>query len=501
MTQQEPIRNILIVGGGTAGWMTAAAMATILKTVKIELVESDEIGIIGVGEATIPPIQAYNRMLGIDENEFVRATEATYKLGIEFVNWQRQGHSYLHPFGSYGVPIDATDFHHYWLKANNDGYAGDIDDYSVNAQLARAKRFARPGKQPATSPLARLSYAFHFDASLYASYLSNLAKARGVTRHEGRVLAAELDSDSGHVTHVVLEDGRALKADLFIDCSGFRGLLIEQTLKVGYTDWSHWLPCNSALAVPSAKIEEPIPYTRSTAQAAGWTWRIPLQHRTGNGYVYSSTHISDSEAEQTLMTAIDGAPLADPRLIRFTTGRRNKLWEKNVVAIGLSSGFLEPLESTSIHLVQSAIGRLLNLFPSRRFEQPLIDQYNRMGMVEIENIRDFLILHYAANNRDNDPFWQERKTIGFTPSLENKVNLFRAAGQLKRREEDLFSITSWLAVLLGQGIYPEGYSALVDQTDPNKIREILAMLRQQTAQAAQALPLHTDFLASIKGNP
>ena len=374
----NPIRKVVIVGGGTAGWMAAAALARIMGggNLAIELVESEEIGTVGVGEATIPQINLFNAMLGIDEQEFVRATNGTYKLGIEFVDWVRPGHRYVHPFGFYGIDMMGVEFHHHWLKGRTLGDMTPLDAYSMAIVMGLAGKFEHPRPDQPNSPLARIAYAYQFDAGLYARYLRGLAESGGVVRTEGRIVDIAQNGESGLVEAVVLQSGARIEGDLFLDCSGFRGLLIEQTLGAGFVDWSQWLPCDRAYAVPCENGGDRQPLTRSTARAAGWQWRIPLQHRIGNGYVYSSNHLSDDEAVATLLANLDGVPLAEPRQLRFTAGHRRKAWDKNVIALGLAGGFLEPLESTSIHLVQTGIAKLMTLFPTRDIKQVEIDRYN-----------------------------------------------------------------------------------------------------------------------------
>ena len=401
----QPIRRILIVGGGSAGWMTAAALAANLaQGCEIALVESEEIGTVGVGEATIPPIRTFNQMLGIAEAEFMQATQASYKLGIEFVNWGRAGHRYFHPFGPHGRAFDVVPVHQHWLLARAAGETAGFDEHSMAWHLARANRFVRPSGDP-RSVLSTFDYAYQFDAGRYAGFLRAYAEQRGVVRHEGRIGAVRQHGETGFVTGVTLEDGRSLAAELFIDCSGFRGLLIEGALKAGYVDWSHWLPCDRAVAFPCEKGGDFTPYTRSTARAAGWQWRIPLQHRTGNGLVYCSRFLSDDEAAGTLLANLDGDAQAEPRPLRFVTGKRKQFWSRNVVAVGLASGFMEPLESTSLLLIQTAILRLLDMFPRRGIDPGLVARYNQRTHFEYDHIRDFLILHYKAVERD-ELFWR-----------------------------------------------------------------------------------------------
>ncbi|HEX8239934.1 MAG TPA: tryptophan halogenase family protein [Allosphingosinicella sp.] len=489
------IRSIVIVGGGTAGWMAAAAMARLgAAGVAITLIESDEIGTIGVGEATIPPIRTFNAVLGLDEDDFVAKTKATFKLGIEFVDWTRPGHRYMHPFGEFGADMEAVKFHQYWLKFRARGEAAWLEDYNLCAVAAKLGRFQRPVRDP-RSILSTLNYAFHFDASLYAAYLRAYAEARGVTRREGKVVDVELRGEDGFVAAARLEGGVRIEGDLFIDCSGFRGILIEQALKTGYDEWTRWLPCDRAVAVPSASAGEPPPCTRSTALSAGWQWRIPLQHRTGNGYVYSSAHLSDDKATAAAVANAAGAPLAEPRVIRFAAGRRRKLWVRNVVALGLAGGFLEPLESTSIHLVQTGISKLLALFPNRDFDPVLAAEYNRLGDLQIEQIRDFIILHYKATERDDSDFWRSCRAMEVPDSLRRKIELFRENGRIFRHEDELFSEASWLAVLLGQGIVPRRYDPLADTVDEREVRGTLARMAQFIRQAAEKMPSHSDYLA------
>ena len=492
---QSAIRSILIVGGGTAGWMTAAALAHALgKRCAITLIESDEIGTVGVGEATIPPIKLFNDTLGIDEAQFLRETKGSFKLGIEFVDWARRGHRYFHPFGTFGKPFDLVAVHQHWLAARAAGSPVPLDDLSMAWGAAKHGRFARPMADP-RSVASTFDYAYHFDAGLYAAFLRRYAEARGVVRVEGKVADAALDGDSGNVASVTLHDGRTLAADLFIDCSGFRGLLIEGALATGYDDWTHWLPCDRAVAVPCETGGDGLtPYTRSTARAAGWQWRIPLQHRTGNGYVYCSCHLSDDEAATTLLANLDGRALADPRFLRFTTGRRRRFWNRNVVAIGLSSGFMEPLESTSIHLIQTGIAKLLAYFPTRDFDPLLIDEYNRVAITEVERIRDFLILHYKLTARDDAPLWRDCAGMAVPDTVALKIAHFQHGGRLVARDMDLFGPPSWLAVHIGQLNDPVSLDPLLDTTNSAGFVDRLAGAIESMARS---MPMHAAFLQQI----
>ena len=447
---QQSIRKIAIIGGGTAGWMTAAALANSLRgKCRLVLVESEEIGTIGVGEATIPPLKLFNASLGIDENEFIRHSQGTFKLGIEFVNWARQGHRYMHPFGQFGADFDSIPLHQYWLRARSQGDPTPLGDYSMACVAAYKGRFDRPTRDPRLVQ-STYDYAYHLDASLYAKYLRVYSEKKGVERIEGRVEEVNQDAENGLITAVRLSDAREIEADFFVDCTGFRGLLIEQALKTGYEDWSHWLPCDRAVAVPCKSGGEFTPYTRSIAHDAGWQWRIPLQHRIGNGYVYCSRFLEDDAAAEKLMSGLDGEALAEPRFLRFTTGRRNKFWNRNCVAIGLSAGFMEPLESTSIHLIQSAITRLLALFPDRNFDELGIREYNRITINEYERVRDFLILHYHATERDDSPLWRYCSGMSIPETLQYKMEHFRRYGRLVTDGMELFQNPSWLAVHVGQ---------------------------------------------------
>lgn len=491
----EPLSHIVIAGGGTAGWMTAAALARLVAPngTRITLVESDEIGAIGVGEASIPPLRLFNQILGIDERDFIRQTKGTFKLGIEFVDWLRPGHRYLHPFGDYGRSLDSCDFHHYWLKAKAAGHAAPLDVYNMNSLLAAQNRFALPSGDRST-PLSALSHAYHFDASLYAAYLRAYAEARGAIRTEGRIAEVKQNAETGFVTALHLADGREVTGDLFIDCTGFSGLLIEKTLKTGYTDWSGLLPCDRAVAVPCQRIERLTPYTRATARAAGWQWRIPLQHRTGNGYVYSSNHVSDDQVARTLLDSLDGPALADPRVIRFQTGRRTEAWNRNVIAIGLSAGFLEPLESTSIHLIQKGVLKLIKCLPDKGFSPSLRTEFNSQTQFEYEDVRDFLVLHYKATEREDTAFWRQVRHNRASDSLSHRMTLFRESGRIFCSEHELFKLPNWLAVMNGQGLRPGAYDPVADALPLGAIEKALDGLRDIMSQTAEQQMSHADFL-------
>jgi tryptophan halogenase len=497
-----PIRSILIVGGGSAGWMTAAALARSLPRdrCRITLVESDEIGTVGVGEATIPPIRQFNALLGIDEDAFVRATGATFKLGIQFEHWAAVGERYFHPFGRFGADIGPLPFQSYWhaLARHDPAAAGALSAYSLPAMAAAAGKFCRPDPDPRHT-LSNVSYAFHFDAGRYARFLRARAEADGVVRLEGQV-AQVGRGPGGDVSRVTLADGRAIEADYFIDCSGFRGVLIEQALGTGYEDWRAWLPCDSAVALPTERSGAPLPFTRAIAGSAGWQWRIPLQHRAGNGHVFCSAFLDADSAEAELRATVEGAPLGDARHLRFTTGRRRQAWNRNVLAIGLSAGFLEPLESTSLHLIQSAITRLLALFPDRGFAPADIAYYNRTTALEYERIRDFLILHYHATGRDDSPFWRQCRTMPIPDTLAQRIDLYRSRGRFFPSELDLFLEPSWVAVMEGQHVRPA-------QPDPmalfqvEQLAALLPRIRGAIAQGVAAMPDHAGFIAATCAAP
>jgi tryptophan halogenase len=491
----QPVRNIVIIGGGTAGWMAAALMSRLLPAdFKIRLVESDEIGTIGVGEATIPAIKFYNSTLEFNEDDFLSNTQGTFKLGIEFVNWTRIGDRYTHGFGRIGQDWGILKCYQYWLKMRQLGKAPDLGRYSINTVAPQHAKFMRSQPEMKNSPLADIAYAFHFDASLYARFLRRYSEARRVVRTEGKVVHVELGESDGFITSVVLASGERVPGDLFIDCSGGRGLLIEEALHTGYENWSHWLPCDRAIAVPCESGGDLVPLTRSTAHAAGWQWRIPLQHRVGNGHVYSSQWMTEDEATAILLANLDGKPLASPRLIPFTPGKRRRLWNRNCVAIGLSGGFLEPLESTSIHLIQSTLVRLMRLFPHLGFNSAEIELFNRSCDFEYERIRDFIILHYHATERDDSPLWNHCRTMRVPDTLARKIELFRENGRIFRENEELFAEESWLQVLIGQGIMPKSYDPLVDTQPEDAIVRYLTDIEKVIQRCVDVMPAHRDFV-------
>ena len=494
-------RKLVIVGGGTAGWITAAAFSRLLGSgLTIDLVESEAIGTVGVGEATIPQIIRLNSILGLDENDFLKRTFGTFKLGIEFVDWGQKGERYLHTFGDTGLNLASVPFHHYWRRHSNSADAKDLWHYSLHKVAADGDRFAKLDRVGNTA-MTGLAYAYHFDASLYARYLRSYSEERGVTRHEGIVAAVERDGESGDIASITLEDGTTLSGDFFIDCTGFRSLLLGQELGVAYQDWSKWLPCDRAQAVPSERLPNLPPYTRATAKDAGWQWRIPLQHRTGNGHVYSSGFKTDEEATETLLAGLDTKPLDDPRPLRFTTGRREQFWSHNCAALGLSSGFLEPLESTSIHLIQSQVSRLIQLFPRGSNADAERAEYNRRCVAEFEQIRDFLVLHYHQTQREDTEFWRYCKNMDVPDSLNHKRELFASTGRLGRDVDDLFREASWVQVMLGQGITPESYDPMADAISDKQLGEFLGNLRTIIERSVGGLPTHADYIARNCASP
>ena len=487
-------RRIVVVGGGTAGWMTAAALGKFCEGTPVTLIESDEIGTVGVGEATIPHIVTFNQALGIDEAEFVAATGATYKLGIAFEGWGSPDDAYVHAFGQVGRGIGLLAFHHYWLRARALGFAKPLGHYLLNTIILAGNRFAHVEREP-SNPLPPVPYAFHFDASLYARFLRGFAEKAGVVRQEGRIVAVNRHPTSGDISSVTLANGTQVGGDLFIDCSGFRGLLIEQELEAGFEDWSHWLPCDRATAVPCSTVKPVTPYTRAIARKAGWQWRIPLQHRIGNGHVFCSRHISEDEAAATLLANLDGAPMADPRTLRFTTGRRRKAWVRNVVAVGLSSGFIEPLESTSIHLIQTAVNRLLEMLPRDEISEAARENYNARAAFEMERLRDFIVLHYHANGRTGEPFWDELRAMPVPDTLQQRIDLFRETGGVFPSLDELFDLRGWVQVMIGQNVMPQAWHPLADTLEEARLRQFLEMTEGAYVQEAARLPDHGAYVS------
>lgn len=488
------IRKVVIVGGGTAGWITAAVLARVAgSTLDIELVESAEIGTVGVGEATIPQIHLLLNVLGVDEFDFLSKVQGTYKLGIEFRGWTRPDHTYLHAFGPVGRDLGTLLFHHYWLRSVHSGGNPDLLAYSVTAAAARANRMATVARIEDTS-LQGPTYAFHFDAMLVAKYLREYAEKRGVIRTEGKIVQTLLREPDGFIDAIVLDGGRKIAGELFIDCSGFRGLLIEEALHTGYENWSAWLPCDRALAVPCEGPHEPLtPYTAAIAHKAGWQWRIPLQHRVGNGYIYCSRYTSDEEARTTLLGNLDGKVLKDPWPLKFVTGHRRQFWNRNCVAIGLASGFLEPLESTSIHLAQTGVSHLLRYFPDKRFEPREIEEYNRKCQSEYEHVRDFIVMHYHVNGRP-EPFWKMCREMEISAELTRKMELFRGTGCILRHEDDVFTEMSWLMVMIGQGIMPEAHHPLAHVITDAQLEEFLGNIRRIIDRNVPKMPTHREFV-------
>ncbi|WP_375289187.1 tryptophan halogenase family protein [Qipengyuania sp.] len=488
------LRSVVILGGGTAGWMAAAALSRFAPHLAVTLVESEAIGTVGVGEATIPQIRLFNSALGIDEGEFLRETKGSFKLGIEFAGWTREGESYMHAFGAVGRPVGLLPFQHHWLRASKLGFAGPLARYSANEQAARATRVPPAGRKP---PATDLPYAYHFDASLYAALLRRHAEGRGATRVEGRVASVVRDGERGDIAALHLENGTEVAGDFFIDCSGFRGRLIEEEMRSGYDDWTHWLPCDRALAVACASGGEFTPYTRSTARQAGWQWRIPLQHRIGNGYVYASAHISDDEAAAMLMVHLDGAPQGDPRAIRFTTGKRRSHWRGNCLALGLAAGFLEPLESTSIHLTQSAINRFLSVLPEGRPDHAIVDWFNAQADFEWSRVRDFIILHYWANERQGETFWDGMRALDLPATLTEKIAAWKAGAFIHREHEELFTEVGWFQVLVGQHVQPHGYNPIADAIPEHDLRRLLDETEAAISDSVPQMPVHADVLRTI----
>ncbi len=486
--QNQQINKIVIAGGGTAGWMAAAAISKLIgRDLDISLVESDQIPTVGVGEATIPSILTINRLLKIPEPEFIKAVQGTFKLGIQFENWRRPGHTYFHSFGDTGKGCWAAGFHHFWLKGLREGLSSEYGAYCPELSAAQQDKFALLSKY-------KVNYAYHLDAGLYAAYLRKVAEQHGVRRIEGKIASVRCCENSGYIESLQLESGQTVEGDLFIDCTGFRGLLIEQTLKTGFEDWSHWLPCNSALAVQTESVSAPIPYTRSIARDAGWQWRIPLQHRVGNGLVYCSDYLSDDEAAQTLLDNVEGKCITEPRPIKYCTGQRKQYWNKNCVALGLASGFIEPLESTSIHFIQNGIMWLLLMFPHQGITRPIVEEYNATLQKEAQHIRDFIILHYHVTERDDTEFWKYLRNMPIPDTLTHRIELFRESGRIFKPQNDVFAENSWVQVMMGQGIQPEQYHPIVDMMSKDELRTFLAEIESGVRQLVGQLPSHGEFV-------
>lgn len=482
------VKNVVIVGGGTAGWMAAAAISKKFSPLlKITLIESDEIGTIGVGEATIPPMRTFHKLLDIDEQVFMRATEATFKLGIMFENWGERGDTYIHAFGQTGKETWLGDFHHFWLRAKELGIAKNFGTYCFEHQAAKANKFS-------TAPNFNLNYAYHLDATRYAKFLRQMSEAKGTTRIEGKVAEVTQDSTSGFIKSLRLESGQVIEGDLFIDCTGFRGLLIEETLKTGYEDWSHWLPCDRAIAVQTESTGPALPYTRSIAHDVGWRWKIPLQHRVGNGLVYCSRYLSEDDARNTLLESVEGKTLIEPRVIKFQTGRRKKTWNKNCVAIGLSSGFIEPLESTSIHLIMIAVSRLMQLFPFNGIKESFVNEFNQISRVEMEQLRDFIVLHYKTTEREDTPFWSYCKNMEIPSTLAHRLQLFKETGHAYQADGELFRIDSWTQVMFGQRLMPEHCHHLTKTMSERDLRNFLKSLEENINRGVSQLPPHSEFV-------
>ncbi|MEM9966038.1 MAG: tryptophan halogenase family protein [Asticcacaulis sp.] len=496
---QTGIKDIVIVGGGTAGWMSAAFLSRIFNSegsaspMRITLIESPDIRTVGVGEATIPPIIFFNQILGVNEADFMRRTQGSIKLGIDFVGWQREGHRYIHPFGAFGAPINGVSFHAYWLRARQAGLKADISDYSLSAQAAYKGKFRLPNNDP-RSGVPNVNYAYHFDANLYAQFLRGFAEARGVRRLEGTIKTAELDPHDGTISHLVLTDGSELKGDLFIDCTGFRSLLLGQTMGVEFQDWSHYLPCNRAVATTDERVGPPPPYTRATAKKAGWIWRIPLQHRTGTGYVFNDAEISEDEAAHTLVQSLEGRSLVDPWFLRFTAGRRRVARVKNCVAIGLSLGFLEPLESTTIHLIQHGLIKLAATFPIAKIDETSAKLYNEIMVAEVEQVRDFVMAHYVLNERKGEALWDYVRHMDIPDSLRFKFDLFRERGLAIYPDQTVFREENWVAIMLGQGLMPKTYDPVADTLDGARMKQHLDYMRRVCAETSDQMPTLDEFL-------
>ena len=500
MIENSPLKKIVIVGGGTAGWMSAAILSRYLgpSGTSITLIESEAIETIGVGEATIPYIQNFIEMLDIDEAQFLQETKATYKLGIEFVDWGQIGDRYIHPFGEYGVPLGQLPFYHFWSRMRSTGDTNPLESYSLNIVAARAGKFIRPVEDQ-TSLASRISYAYHFDATLFGAFLRRYAEGLGAQRIEAKVVDATLEPETGHIFSVKLEDGRSVEGDFFIDCTGLRGLLIEKTLGVPFKDWSEFLPMDSAVAVQTEVIEPPKPYTIATAREAGWTWRIPLQNRVGNGHVFSSKFTDESTATDLLLKVLDAEPITEPRLIKFSTGRRESFWKGNCLALGLSSGFLEPLESTSIHLIQEGLVRFVALMPDTSFNPANAIEYNRVMGMTYDRIRDFILLHYVATRRDDTEFWRYVQNLELSDILQHRITLLNKAGHYVDYEYDLFKLDSWLAVMEGQGLGPTVYNQVADEIDAQQLTQTMAQLRHAISEITKQMPTHKQYIEKVIG--
>jgi len=487
-TQNKKIKKVVIAGGGTAGWMTAAALSKLLgKGIEVVLIESDEIPTVGVGEATIPTLHIFHQLLGINEQEFMAATNATFKLGISFENWRDINKDYIHSFGFLGQGCWAAGFQHFWLKGRAKGIVSEIGDYVPEHLGARAGKFAVLANQ-------ELNHAYHLDAGLYAKFLRSLAEKHGTTRVEGKISQVNLDNESGYIDSITLASGEIVEGDLFIDCTGFKGMLIEGALNTGFEDWSHILPCDSAIAVQTKMVRKPVPYTRSIARDSGWQWQIPLQNRTGNGLVFCSKYMTDEEAKQTLLANIQGELLNEPRVIKYKTGTRRKHWNKNCVAIGLSSGFIEPLESTGIHLFQKSIVRLMQMFPSQGINQADVDEFNSQAKTEVDNIKDFIILHYHLTERTDSPFWRYCKNMEIPDTLKHRMSLFKESGQVFKKAEELFGETSWIQVMMGQGLMPEQYHPIVDLMSDEELTSFLNNIKSAVKRKVDNWPDNNDFI-------
>ncbi len=489
--KDRPINRVVIAGGGTAGWMAAAALSRLVgRQLEVTLVESEEIGTVGVGEATIPTLLTMNRLLQIPEPDFIKATSGTFKLGIRFENWLYEGHDYIHSFGDTGKGCWAGGFQHFWKKGQQQGLAEEYGAYCTELRAAVENKFGILSEH-------KLNYAYHLDATAYGQYLRRLAEANGTQRIEGQIAHVSVSESTGFIDYLQLKDGQQVAGDLFIDCTGFRALLIEDALRTGFDDWSHWLPCNRAWAVQTELTGEPVPYTRAIAHDSGWRWRIPLQHRVGNGLVYCSEYLDDDAARERLLSLVDGTPIIDPRPIRFTTGQRRQYWNKNCIALGLSSGFIEPLESTSIHFIQNGIMWLLLMFPDSVMSQASVDEYNNKLRGEAERIRDFIVLHYFANQRAGEPFWDMCRDLPIPKSLSQRMALFKETGRVFKPQDDVFSENSWVQVMMGQGLIPESYHNIVDSMSNEQLQQFLGDIQRDVERTVAALPNHGAFVEAL----